>query len=93
VGRDNFLTIAGDAYCTCYLASGIFDEVGYYNFSLNSEQVRQIKNSSQIIGKGLVGYWKFDGDLKDYSGFKNDLFYNTLIASMAFTPDGRLFLY
>jgi len=92
VDRDNFLKVAGDAYCTCYLASGIIDEVRYYNYSLKNQQARQIHNQSDdILGKGLIGYWKFDGDLKDYSRFKNDMFYNTPIASMAYAPDGRLF--
>jgi len=79
------------------LASGIFDEVRYYNKVISSDEMKQIINNSDSIQnnslpeKGLVGYWKFDGDLKDYSRFKNDMFYNTLIASMAFAPDGRLF--
>lgn len=89
--RDNFLTIGGDAYCTCYLASGIFDEVRYYNYSLTSEQIKEINSPADTLGKGLVGHWKFDGDLKDYSTFRNDMFYNTIIASMAFSPDGKLF--
>jgi glucose/arabinose dehydrogenase len=92
LNRNNFLKVSGDSYCSCYLASGVFDEIRYYNYTLNAEQVKLIHNQlNDILGKGLVGYWKFDGDLKDYSGNKNDMFYNTLVASMAFAPDGRLF--
>ncbi|WP_337863961.1 PQQ-dependent sugar dehydrogenase [Nitrososphaera sp.] len=91
VSRSNFLNIAGDAYCTCELASGVIDEVRYYNYSMvTAEQVkRDIDSISEE--EGLVGYWKFDGDLKDYSPYGNDLFYNTMISSAAFAPDGRLF--
>ena len=92
VDHNNFFKAAGDAYCSCYLANGILDEIRYYNYSLNSQQVKQINNhSSDILGKGLVGYWKFDQNLKDGSQFKNNMFYNTPVASMAFAPDGRLF--
>ncbi len=89
--RKNFLTVAGDAYCTCNLATGIFDEIRYYNYPLNADMVRNINSLGDVLGKGLVGYWKFDGNLKDQSEFRNDMFYNTLIASMEFAPDGRLF--
>jgi glucose/arabinose dehydrogenase len=94
IDNNNFLKVGGEAYCFCRDVNdnSIFDEVRYYNYSLRNEQVKLINNRSHdILGKGLVGYWKFDGDLKDYSGFKNDMFYNSLVASMAFAPDGRLF--
>jgi glucose/arabinose dehydrogenase len=65
--------------------------VRYYNYSLTKEQIKEINSPADTLGKGLVGYWKFDGDLKDYSTFRNDMFYNTIIASMAFSPDGKLF--
>ena len=91
VDRKNFIKFGGDAYCSCYLASGVIDEVRYYNYSLDSEQVKQINSDDDVLGRGLVGYWKLDADLKDYTSFKNDMFYNTLIASMAFAPDGRMF--
>ena len=89
--RNNFLTVAGDAYCTCNLATGIFDEIRYYNYALNAEMVRKINSLGDVLGKGLIAYWKFDGNLNDQSEFRNDMFYNTLIASMEFAPDGRLF--
>jgi glucose/arabinose dehydrogenase len=89
--QNNYFIVGGDAYCSCYLTSGIIDEVRYYNYSLTNQQIKQINSSPDILGKGLVGYWKFDGNLKDDSGLGNDLFYNTIIASMEFAPDGRLF--
>jgi glucose/arabinose dehydrogenase len=89
--HNNFLTVAGDAYCTCNLATGIFDEIRYYNYSLGADMVKRVNSLIDVFGKGLVGYWKFDGTLNDNSQFRNDMFYNTLIASMAFAPDGRLF--
>jgi glucose/arabinose dehydrogenase len=49
---------------------------------------------SSSVSKGLVGHWTFDtSNLTDSSGGskKNDGIVRTLIASMAFTPDGRLF--
>jgi len=92
INHNNFLKVAGDAYCTCYLASGTFDEFRFYNYSLNSQQIGKIHSQSDdTLGRGLIGYWKFDGNLRDNSSYKNDMFYNTPISSMAFTPDGRLF--
>lgn len=87
VSRSNFLTVGGDAYCDCELVSGVIDEVRYYNNS----GYHGISGNASANEDGLIGYWKFDGDLRDYSQYKNDMFYNTMIASMAFAPDGRLF--
>jgi len=89
-----FLKVGGEPYCFCYDLNdnSTFDEIRYYNYSLNDQEIKQINNHSHdVLGNGLVGYWKFNGDLKDNSVFKNDMFYNTLIGSMAFAPDGRLF--
>ncbi len=93
VETDNFLKIAGEPYCVCHELNdeSILDEVRYYNYSLNGQQINHINPSQDVPDDGLIGYWKFDGDLKDYSAYKNDMFYNTLISSMVFTPDGRLF--
>jgi len=90
IDKGNFLKLGGDAYCSCYLASGIIDDVRYYNYTLDNERVKQI-NSSLDSDRGIVAYWNLNGNLKDYSRFKNDMFYNTLISSMVFAPDGRLF--
>jgi len=91
VKRNNFLTVAGDAYCTCYLFTGILDEIRYYNYALDSNLVKRINSLNDVLGNGLIGYWKFDGNLKDRSPLGNDMFYNTLVASMEFAPDGRMF--
>jgi hypothetical protein len=46
--------------------------------------------SQQPIVPGLVGQWKFDGDLSDSTSHHNDGSYWTLTASMTTTPDGRV---
>ena len=86
------IKFGGGAYCSCNTVSAIIDEIRYYNYTLDNESINNIKSiPNGFKGNSLIGYWKFDGDVKDYSGFSNDAFYNTLIASMAFAPDGRLF--
>jgi len=86
------LKFGGGAFCSCNTVSAVIDEIRYYNYALDNNLIKNI-GSDQDISKSnsLVGYWKFDDDIKDYSGLSNDAFYNTLIASMTFTPDGRLF--
>ncbi len=70
----------------------VLDEVRYYNHAFLAKQLGSILgNKTGSTNQGLVGYWKFDGDIKDYAGFNNNGFYHTLISNMAFTPDGRLF--
>ena len=84
------LKFGGASYCSCDTVTASIDEIHFYNYSISDEFVNDIlsENSSQ---SKPVGLWKFDGDLKDKSGFGNDAFYNTLISSMGFSPDGRLF--
>src|SRR5947208_3013079 len=41
--------------------------------------------------KDIVGYWKFDGNLNDTSQFHNDGKMHTLVSSMSFAPDGKLY--
>jgi glucose/arabinose dehydrogenase len=86
------IKFGGGAYCSCNTVSAVIDEIRYYNYALGSNSIGDIGSNQDSFKKdSLIGYWKFDGDIKDYSGLSNDAFYNTLIASMVFAPDGRLF--
>jgi glucose/arabinose dehydrogenase len=79
------------------LWTGIIDDLALYNRTLDKEEIRAIYNSpnsyhfSQV--NGLISHWSFDETLNDTAGanFGNNGLLRTLIASMAFTPDGRLF--
>jgi glucose/arabinose dehydrogenase len=87
------LTFAGESYdlgsSTLCVA---IDDLRYYNRAFLPEELISISTSdNESTNQGLVGHWKFDGDIKDYAGFDNNGFYNTLISNMAFSPDGRLF--
>jgi glucose/arabinose dehydrogenase len=85
------------------LWSGVIDDLRIYNRTFSEDEVKRIflDNSSSSVSspphhtilKGIVGHWTFDSSskLRDTSGYKNDGILRTLIASMAFTPDGRLF--
>jgi glucose/arabinose dehydrogenase len=49
-------------------------------------------NNSSFVNKDLVGHWSFDNTLDDLSIYKNDAKMFTLIASLATTPDDRIFI-
>jgi glucose/arabinose dehydrogenase len=81
--------------------SGVLDEFALFNKTLTANEVKEIflRNSSysdSIVAQGLVGYWDFDnnntlaGTLPMHNSSDNGIL-RTIIASMAFTPDGRLF--
>lgn len=89
-----------------FLWSGVIDDLRIYNRTLLENEVKRIflgdapssssssSPSSTIVSNGLAGHWTFDtSNLTDSAGGskKNDAIVRTLIASMAFTPDGRLF--
>jgi len=83
---------AGGSYCSCSTASLTIDEIRYYDYAIPDDQIKNIHSVNEgLVDRSPVGYWKFDGDLKDYSGLGNDAFYKTMIASMTFSSDGRLF--
>jgi glucose/arabinose dehydrogenase len=85
------------------LWTGVIDDLRMYNRTLAKDEVKRIflSNSSSSIPsppphtilKGLVSHWTFDSSskLSDTSVYRNDGILRTLIASMAFAPDGRLF--
>ena len=92
-GDDIPLKFAGSSYCSCNTLGVVLDDLWYYNRAFSPEELISITTTTHTgsVNQGLVGYWKFDGDIKDYAGFDNNGFYNTLISNMAFSPDGRLF--
>ena len=53
--------------------------------TINNAQINKLN-----VDDGLIGFWNFDGS-QDFLGNNNDGRLVTLVSSMAFTPDGRLF--
>lgn len=84
------LKFGAAAYCSCETVTASIDEIRLYDSVIPDELAKTVSKDSFQSGK-LVGLWKFDSDLKDKSEFGNDAFYNTLISSMAFASDGKLF--
>ena len=84
------LRIGSAAYCSsCNRWSGIIDEIRMYDRTLGEDEIMQLFNLSDV-SSGLIGQWKFEGDTKD--GFqRNDGTTITMLTSMVFSPDGRLF--
>jgi glucose/arabinose dehydrogenase len=84
------LRIGSAAYCSsCNRWSGIIDDVRMYNRTLGKDEIKQLFDMSDV-SSNLIGYWKFDGDTKDALG-KDDGTSITMLTSMVFAPDGRLF--
>jgi glucose/arabinose dehydrogenase len=84
------LRIGSAAYCSsCNRWSGMIDDVRTYNRALAADEIGQLNNISDV-SSGLIGHWKFDGDTEDALG-KNGGTSTTMLASMVFAPDGRLF--
>lgn len=90
-GTQIALKFAGGSYCSCNTISVTLDELRYYDYPIPDYRIANIDSNQQAVDAGLIGYWKFDGDMEDSSGKNNDAFYNTLVSSMIFSPDGRLF--
>ncbi len=58
-----------------YYFDGLVDEVKIYNRALTSEEIKQnydSTSSSDYVKSGLVAYYPFDNDVKDYSGNDNN---------------------
>jgi glucose/arabinose dehydrogenase len=84
------LRIGSAAYCSsCNRWSGIIDDVRMYSRTLGEDEIKQLFNMSDV-SSNLIGYWKFDGDTKDALG-RDDGTSITMLTSMVFAPDGRLF--
>lgn len=72
--------------------SGTIDELYLYSRILGNEDIKNINNFSANIPKdNLIFYYPFDNDGIDYSANKAEAKVRTLIPSMVFAPDGRLF--
>ncbi len=86
------LRIGSAAYCSsCNRWSGIIDDLRMYNQTLGEAEVKQLFDmSSDVSLPSLIGYWKFDGDTKDALE-RNSGTTSTILTSMVFAPDGRLF--
>ena len=84
------LRIGSGAYCSsCNRWSGILDELRMYNTVLGDNEVKQLYGTEDV-SSGLIGHWKFDGDTEDALG-RNSGTTITMVTSMVFAPDGRLF--
>lgn len=71
---------------------GIIDEVRLYDIVLTAAQIKELYSGDANISQGLVGYWPFDNDSNDHSGNGNDGAVASQAVSLAFAPDGRLFI-
>src|ERR671917_1023 len=84
------LRIGSAAYCSsCNRWSGIIDELHMYDRALGDDQIKQLYDLSDI-SFGLIGSWKFEGDTRDFLQ-KHDGTTVTMLTSMLFASDGRLF--
>lgn len=85
------LTIGVDALSGYYFPwSGYVSDVIIFNRSLSDQEVLGL-HLGVPPGKGIVGRWPLNGNLKDVSISHNNAFMNIAIVSMTFAPDGRLF--
>jgi glucose/arabinose dehydrogenase len=84
------LRIGSAAYCSsCNRWSGIIDELRMYDRPLVEGEIKQLFDMSDI-SSALIGHWKFEGDTKDVLQ-RSDGTTITMLTSMVFAPDGRLF--
>lgn len=84
------LRVGSAAYCSsCNRWSGVLDDLRMYNRTLSAEEAAQLSRMEDV-SSGLVLNLKFDGDAEDALG-KHGGTSTTMLGSMAFTPDGRLF--
>lgn len=84
------LRVGSAAYCSsCNRWSGVIDDLRMYDRPLGEQEVSQVYGVSNV-SSGLIGHWKFDGDTEDalgqYGGTST-----TMLTSMVFAPDGRIF--
>jgi parallel beta-helix repeat protein len=77
--------------------SGTLDDFVLFNRALDNEEISNIVSKNSSFGKitdssdGVIAYYPFDGETLDKSGNNNHGTQSTLLASMAFAPDGRMF--
>ena len=81
--------IGSAAYCSsCNRWSGAIDDLQFYDRALAPDEITKLYESG--TAEGVVGHWTFDNDTSDALG-GHDGTSTTLLTSMAFSPDGRLF--
>lgn len=92
------LRIGSASYSTStHRWSGIIDDFMLFDRALSQEEIGQVSKSNvdenfdTSLISDLVGHWPFENDVSDVTGHGNDGSMTTLLASMAFAPDGRLF--
>jgi glucose/arabinose dehydrogenase len=84
------LRVGSAAYCTsCNRWTGVIDDMRMYNRTLDSDEVKQVFGMGEVPS-GLVGHWTLDGSVEDATGMNSGTS-TTMVASMVFAPDGRLF--
>jgi parallel beta-helix repeat protein len=79
--------------------SGILDDLWLFKRALTNDEVMAIamdrgdENTaiSSSITEGVAAHWTFENSVEDVSQNGNDGSLSTLLASMDFAPDGRLF--
>ena len=75
--------------------TGSIDDLRYYDRVISKDEIKQIYNKEQHLAnttsKDIIGHWNFNGNLNDISGNNHHGKERTLISSMVFAPDGRLF--
>ncbi len=82
--------VGSAAYCSsCNRWSGVMDDLRMYDRPLVDREVGQLYSMSDI-SPGLIGHWKFDGGTEDALG-QNGGTSTTMLTSMVFAPDGRIF--
>ena len=80
------------SYCaSCNRWSGIIDDVRIYTRTLDSAQVKENFDNPNSKIPSLFAHWNLDSQFNDSSGNNNNGTQNPPLASMAFSPDGRLF--
>jgi|GEM_PF-427625 len=92
------LRIGSASYSTStHRWSGIIDELSLYDRPLSNDEIAGLASlSGPTLGLGesqnkLAAHWTFDKNVNDVSGNGNDGNLSTLLSSMVFAPDGRLF--
>jgi glucose/arabinose dehydrogenase len=91
--------IGSGSYCdSCQRWNGEIADVRIYNKTITNEEARRLSSSNSsdaatdaTVQEGLVGHWTFNGTLRDTSGYHNHGIMPTILSSMVFSPDGRLF--
>lgn len=86
------LRIGGSAYDQTDLQYHFaIDDIIYFSEALTLDEVSELHAGDLELSHNVAGNWPLDGNLLDLSGNGIDGHLETFLASMAFSPDGRLF--